>query len=304
MTFIELAEQVLKEEKIPLTSNEIWDLAIIKGYDKQLNSKGKTPRDTLSAQLYVNSKENPKTSFAQTDSRPKKFYLKDHENQIDFSDVTISKNSITSKKKKFDFLEKDLHAYLTYYAHYHLHCYTRTINHTLSSKKEFGEWVHPDMVGCYFPFNDWKTEVYDLSHSIGDISIKLFSFELKRELGFGNLRESFFQTVSNSSWANESYLVASEISQEPDFRDELLRLSTSFGIGVIQLNIEDPHSSEIIFPAKFKETLDWETINKLTMNSDFKEFISTVKIDITSKKVHKKEYDPIQDLEILKRIEE
>lgn len=36
------------------------------------------------------------------------------------------------------------------------------------------------------------------------------------------------------------------------------------------------------------------------MNTDFKEFISTVKIDITSRKIHKKEYDPIQDLETLK----
>jgi hypothetical protein len=64
--------------------------------------------------------------------------------------------------------------------------------------------------------------------------------------------------------------------------------------------MEDPHSSEIIFPAKYREALDWETINKLTMNSDFKEFISTVKIDITSKKIHKKEYDQVLDIEILK----
>ncbi len=129
----------------------------------------------------------------------------------------------------------------------------------------------------------------------------MLSFELKRELSFGNLRESFFQTVSNSSWANESYLVAAEISEEEEFRSELSRLSTSFGIGVIKLNFDDPHSSDIIFPAKYREALDWETINKLTMNSDFKEFISTVKIDITSKKIHKKEYDQVPDIEALKR---
>lgn len=56
----------------------------------------------------------------------------------------------------------------------------------------------------------------------------------------------------------------------------------------------------IIFPATNRENLDWETINKLAMNSDFKEFIATVKIDITSKKIHKKEYDPISDPEKLK----
>lgn len=301
MTFTELAEKVLVEEKTPLTANEIWVVATEKGYDKKLNSEGQTPWASLGARLYVSVKDDPKSPFAQTDSRPKKFYLKSQTVQLDLSERALSKEPATVKKKKFDYLEKDLHPYLTYYAYYHLHCYTKTINHSQSSKKEFGEWVHPDMVGCYFPLEDWKQEVYELSSSIGNISIRLLSFELKRELSFGNLRESFFQTVSNSSWANESFLVAVEISNEPDFRDELSRLSTSFGIGVIKLNIEDPHSSEIIFPAKYRETLDWETINKLTMNADFKEFISTVKIDITSKKIHKKEYDQVSDIETLKR---
>jgi uncharacterized protein len=303
MTFLELAEKVLRDEKRPMTANEIWTFAVEKGFDKQLNSGGKTPWATLGAQIYVNAKDNPRTPFAQTDSRPKKFYLKAQTGQLDLSETAITKEPVLPKKKRFDFLEKDLHPYLTYYAYYHLHCYTKTINHSQSTKKEFGEWVHPDIVGCYFPLDDWKPEVYELSSSIGNISIKLLSFELKRELSFGNLRESFFQTVSNSSWANESYLVAALISDEEDFKEELSRLSTSFGIGVIKLNLEDPHSSEIVFPAKYREVLDWETINKLTMNSDFKEFLTTVKIDITSKKIHKKEYDLVQDIEALRKKE-
>jgi uncharacterized protein len=296
MTFLELAERVLREEKQPLTSNEIWRLATEKGYNKELKSEGKTPWATLAAQIYVNVKDQLKSPLAMTDSRPKKFYLKSQANQIDLSEAKILKESTVLKKKRFDFLEKDLHPYLTYYAYFHLKCYTKTINHSQSSKKEFGEWVHPDIVGCYFPINDWKREVYELSSSIGNTSVRFFSFELKRELCFGNLRESFFQTVSNSTWANESYLVAVEVSEEEEFRSELSRLSISFGIGVIKLNLEDPHSSEIIFPAKYREALDWETINKLTMNSDFKEFISTVKIDITSKKIHEKEYDQVLDI--------
>jgi hypothetical protein len=299
MTFLELAEKVLKEEKRPLTPNEIWNLATEKGYDKEVKSQGKTPWATLGAQLYVNAKEKSSV-FEQTDSRPKRFYLKSQVKELDLSDTVISKEPTVDKKKRFDFLEKDLHPYLTYYAYYHLKCHTKTIKHSKSPKKDFGEWLHPDIVGCYFPLEDWNREVYELSSSIGNISIRFLSFELKRELSFGNLRESFFQTVSNSSWANESYLVAAEVSEEEEFRNELSRLSTSFGIGVIKLSIEDPHSSEIIFPAKYRETLDWETINKLTMNSDFKEFISTVKTDITSKKIHKKEYDEVIDIETYK----
>ncbi|HUN03642.1 MAG TPA: HTH domain-containing protein, partial [Niabella sp.] len=244
MTFLELAEQVLKDENRPLTANEIWTLATEKGYDKLLNSEGKTPWQTLYAQIYVNAKDNPKSLFAQTNSRPKKFYLKSQATQFDLAAIEDETVEIvlptTNKKKKFEYLERDLHPFLTYFAYYHLLCYTKTINHLHSSKKEFGEWIHPDIVGCYFPFDEWKSEVYDLSSSISNTTIKLFSFELKRELNFNNLRESFFQTVSNSSWANESYLVAADISKEQEFRDELSRLSTSFGIGVIQLNLEDP----------------------------------------------------------------
>jgi hypothetical protein len=34
-TFLELAEKVLAEEKIPLSSVEIWEVAKKKGYDKK-----------------------------------------------------------------------------------------------------------------------------------------------------------------------------------------------------------------------------------------------------------------------------
>lgn len=300
MTFLELAQSILQEEKKPLTATEIWNLAVEKGYDKKLNSQGKTPWSTLGAQIYVNSKDNPKSVFVKTDSRPKRFYLKSMANVLEEYENIIPEDLPSLKKKKFEFLEKDLHKYLTYFVYHHMNCYTKTIKHHISSKKEFGEWVHPDMVGCYYRMQDWKQEINDFSNAIGVRSIVLYSFEIKRELSFANLRESFFQCVSNSSWANESYLVAVRISEDDDFMDELSRLSTSFGIGVIELDLEDPHSSDIIIPAKFKKDLDLETINKLAMNSDFKEFIETVKIDLTSKKIHKKEYDIVEKIENLK----
>lgn len=126
----------------------------MKGYDSNLNSKGKTPWDTLSAQLYVSVKDDIKSKFAKSDTRPKKFYLKSMYNEIDLNDKSVPKDIIEDEKKKIDYLEKDLHKYLSYFAYYHLNCYTKTINHNISSKKEFGEWVHPDMVGCYFRMED------------------------------------------------------------------------------------------------------------------------------------------------------
>ncbi|MDR6514735.1 COG2958 family protein [Chryseobacterium camelliae] len=300
MTFLELAQSILQEEKKPLTATEIWNLAVEKGYDKKLNSQGKTPWSTLGAQIYVNSKDNPKSVFAKTDSRPKRFYLKSMENVLEEYENTVPEDLPPLKEKKFDFLEKDLHKYLSYFVYYHLNCYTKTIRHHISNRKEFGEWVHPDMVGCYYRMQDWKQEINEFSRAVGVNSVVLYSFEIKRELSFANLRESFFQCVSNSSWANESYLVAARISEDEDFMNELSRLAASFGIGVIELDLEDPHSSDVIIPAKYKKDLDFETMNKLAMNNDFKDFIETVKIDLTSKKIHNKEYDVVEKIDQLK----
>ena len=299
MTFLELAIKVLEEVGKPLSSEEIWKIAQEKGYDKEIGSKGKTPWATLGALLYSSTKkDNSDSPFVRIGARPTKFYLRGKEPKS--SETSLE--PLITVNRDFDISETDLHDYLTYYAFHYLRCYTKSIVHSKSPKKAFSEWLHPDMVGCdYSPLEDWSREVYELSLATGNIPIRILSFEIKRELNFGNLRESFFQTVSNSSWANESYLVAAEISEENEFRNELSRLSTSFGIGIIKLNIEDPDSSEIVFPAKYRETLDWETINKLAMNRDFREFIHRVKIDLSSKTPHKSEYNKVPNIEELRR---
>lgn len=91
--------------------------------------------------------------------------------------------------------------------------------------------------------------------------------------------------------------MAARISEDEDFMNELSRLAASFGM--IELDLEDPHSSDVILPAKYKKDLDFETMNKLAINSDFKDFIETVKIDLKSKKIHKKEYDVVEKIENL-----
>lgn len=68
----------------------------------------------------------------------------------------------------------------------------------------------------------------------------------------------------------------------------------SFGIGIIHLDLQDLESSRILFPARVRESLDWETMNKLCeQNSDFKKFVQDIKIDFESGRIHKTEYDPI-----------
>lgn len=247
ITFLQMAKKVLEEEKQPLSSSEIWKIAVSKNYDKLVASKGKTPWATLYALLYVDVRDNTSTDFVLLGARPKRYILK---SQVDILGGIIPEASRTPQIQtpKYEFLEKDLHALMVFYGFYYLKAYLKTISHSKSDKKGFGEWVHPDMVGCYFPYKDWEGEVVEVSTLMGNTSVRLFSFELKRELSISNIREAFFQAVSNSSWANEGYLVAANVDTDDDFRSELKRLSTAFGIGVIQLDIDDPDSSDIILP--------------------------------------------------------
>lgn len=304
MTFLELAEKVLEETQVPMKTGEIWAYGVEKGYDKKVNSSGKTPWSTLAAQIYVNVRDNPNSPFGASGTRPKKFYLKSFKNIEDLIEKAEKEEIVkvaTEEKelKKKSYLEKELHSVLAYFAFYYLRCYTKTINHSKSNRKEFGEWVHPDMVGCYFPIEDWASEVNELSNTVGSPAIKIYSFELKRKVTFTNLREVFFQTVSNSTWANESYLVTAEISEDDELLNELKRLSTSFGIGVIKLDVEDPDNCEILFPSRTGDNLDWETMNKLTMNQDFTEFLKRINNDLKSREIRKEWYDSILDKEKL-----
>lgn len=219
-------------------------------------------------------------------------------NQIDLVPATEEKS--TPRKSAKTYLEKDLNPLLVYFAKTYLNVHCKTINHSKSGKKEFGEWLHPDIVDCWFPMGNWSQSSIELSQALGVMNVRLYSFELKRELNFSNLREAFFQAVSNSSWAHEGYLCAADISKDDDFSSELKRLSGSFGIGVIELNLSDPDASRVIFPAKQKENLDWESIDKLcNQNPDFKDFLKSIKDNLKISKIHKDEYDDVFSAEEL-----
>lgn len=295
--FIDLAIKVLDEEKKALSSKEIWHAAVKKGYDKELNSEGKTPWDSLSANLYSSQKSSE--YFDKVGSRPVRFVLKKYSDKVNIKSITSDQTKIESSVK-YNFQEKDLHPILAYFAKYNLKSYVKTINHLTSKKDKYAVWMHPDVVGCYFPFDEWGRDTSNLSSIMGCLPVKLFSFEIKQELNFTNLREYFFQSVSNSSWANESYLVAAIIEEEKEFQEELKRLSSAYGVGVIQLDIKEPDSSIILFPAKEKENLDWNTINKIAeLNKDFKEFIKRITNDIKTQEIREEEFDKILEVEDL-----
>lgn len=271
LTYKELIIEVLKQTKKPLNVSEIWQKALEKGLDKKLSSIGQTPTQTIWNRLLTD-----KINFLKTSIKPTTFWLKERENELLKLD---NKNEITNEKQeKNKFHERDLHPLLVKFLYenldFNLNC--KTIYHEQSKKGKGGEdkWNYPDIVGGYFPYDDYEKETITLLENIKQNSYKLFSFELKIALNFSNLKECYFQAVSNSSWANEGYLV---VLQEIDSEvlSELRRLNQSFGIGVIKLE-KDISNSQILISAKEKE-LDIQTLNMLiNKNPNFKEFIDDI----------------------------
>lgn len=301
-SFLDLAHDVLKQAVKPLTYQEIWQEGLDKGLAAKLESVGKTPWQTLGARLYVDVRDNEDSKIIPVGKRPIRFFLKQRTSELSADAVkNIEREETKKPEKKTEFHERDIHPLLTYFVYSNpvfnrgRSIFTKTILHEKSSRSGFNEWIHPDMVGFYLPLDDWRPNVIEFNRLCDNNSLRLFSFEIKKSLHKGNYRESYFQAVSNSSWAHEGYLVTADILQDDDFLAEIERLASSFGIGIIHLDAADIDSSRILFPARSRESLDWETINKLCeQNSDFDKFLQDVKIDFEGKRIHRSEYDPLE----------
>ncbi|RDU63596.1 HrgA protein [Helicobacter didelphidarum] len=299
LTFLALAQAVLEESKIPLNAGQIWEETQAKGLDKKLGSIGKTPIATLGSNLYKNIK-NEDSPFIFASKKPTTFWLKSRESELDkphIEERILENEKISMQKSKFK--ERDLHPLLVKYLseneHFRLYC--KTIRHETSKKSQSGQdkWNYPDIVGIHFAFSDnYESETLELLDAIGYSNYKLCSFELKIALNFSNLKESYFQAVSNSSWANEGYLVVFE-EIDDEILTELRRLNTSFGIGVIQLT-SDSVSSKILLSSQSRD-IDSETLNMLvSKNADFRDFAKFATEDINhddKERIVKKNYDKI-----------
>ena len=268
-TAIRLAEYVMNKLLRPVTADEIWDYACSNNVPTTLG--GKTPVRSIEARLYVEAKK-PDSRFHQTGRGPATFFLKD-------VSPSVLPGTSESPPKNRAYHERDLHPILvTFVANDpHFKCHCRTIHHerSTSGTKNSSRWLHPDIVGVYFPFDDYSDSTMELFRTMDRTLYKLFSFEMKKEVTMFNVREYYFQAISNSSWANEGYLVARKIDESA--REELRTLNEAFGIGVIQLDPDDVGQSEILFPSRIRENLDGNMVDKLVeKNQDFKDFVRDI----------------------------
>jgi hypothetical protein len=158
--------------------------------------------------------------------------------------------------------------------------YSKRVDEKRSSNKRGpngNRWLYPDVVGMEDLGADWHREVRDCVNQYSDKRTKLWSFEVKPLINRSNMRECFFQAVSNSSWANFGYLVTAEVGGQ-DTLKELRMLFAAHGIGFIKLDVDNPADSQVLIPARERDEIDWDMVNRLTTeNKDFLDYVKLVK---------------------------
>ncbi|GAA9510287.1 COG2958 family protein [Helicobacter pylori] len=264
---IKIIQSVLEVIKEPIKVTEIYDKAkelFEKGeIESMFDCGGETPHQSVSASIYTALNKGEELPFFKAREKPALIALKSVPKE---PVLNAQKSSIPSVKIAH---ERDLHPFLTYMAinNENLKCYTKTIFHEESSKsiKGMDRWLYPDMVGVRFLHAELSNEnLIAFSKKFDTLPVKLVSFELKKEISVNNCRECYFQAISNSSWANEGYLVGHHINtHNPQLMDLLKRLHASFGIGVIDLRTDEDKSA-ILLNAKYKEKIDYTVASELS----------------------------------------
>lgn len=215
-----------------------------------------------------------------TEGRPRKYY---YTKKSDVAEVAAAENTaatatIDAYGKTMG--EHTLYPLLSLYLWEEFGVYSKRIDDKRSSNKRGpngNHWLYPDVVGMEDLGAEWHQEVRDCVNQYSDKRTKLWSFEVKLLINRSNVRECFFQTVSNSSWGNFGYLVAAEIEGQ-DTLKELRMLFAAHGIGLIKLDTDNPAESQVLIPARERDEIDWDMGNRLaTENRDFLEYVKLVK---------------------------
>jgi len=229
-----------------------------------------------------------------TEGRPRKYYFTKSTDSAEIDHAESREASAASKINGSIVKEHDLYPILSEFLWSELELYSKRIDEKRSRKSRGAggnKWLYPDLVGMEDLSSDWHREIKDCVKEYADKKTKLWSFEVKILINRSNVREVFFQAVSNSSWANFGYLVASEI-EGADTSKELRMLSSLHGIGFIRLDAENPSESQIMIPARERNEIDWDTANRLAeTNRDFLEYIKLIRQFYQTGEIRQSDWD-------------
>jgi len=233
-----------------------------------------------------------------TEGKPRKYYYSE---QSDSAEVAATEDEGAFAATDVNISipdERTLYTLLPHYLRDEFGVFCKRIDEKHASNKcgpNGNRWLYPDMVGMEDFGADWHREVRDCVKQYSDKRTRLWSFEVKRLINRSNVRECFFQAVSNSSWANFGYLVAAEINGQ-DTLKELRMLFAAHGIGVIKLDVENPADSQVLIPARERSEIDWNMVNRLAMeNLDFMAYVKLVRQFYQTGEVRSRDWDASKD---------
>lgn len=207
----------------------------------------------------------------------------EEENLVQFIPTTKILSEVELYPLLIDFLKRE----------YKLYCQRIDEKRSKNQRGTGGnQWLHPDIVAMQAIDKEWHELVRTCVQEGEGRRVRLWSFEVKKELNSSNIRSSFFQAVSNSSWASEGYLVTTSIRD--NIEQELRMLSALHGIGVILLNTENLSESEIFLPAKSRPEIDWQSVNRIVVeNDDFKDYIELVSTYYQTGRIRNRDWNKI-----------
>ena len=271
-TLVKMFPEQAAQKKANSGSNVQTDMGLIDQFQAEIGSR----RPRWQGQHH---------EFKTTNGRPRKYFWSEDSSflEVDLSDllgeatkIPVSNDSSPETQKV---TEASLYPLLSGFLLSELNVYSMRIDEKASSNKNgFGanEWLHPDIVGIEDLSADWVELVKKCAGQLSERRARFWSFEVKILINRSNVRKAYFQTVSNSSWSHFGYLVAATVEGEDTMR-ELRMLSATHGIGVIQLDIEEPSESQILIPARERSTVDWEMCNRLAEeNKDFSSYLQKI----------------------------
>jgi uncharacterized protein len=221
------------------------------------------------------------TSLRTTEGRPRLYYWTEKSETEEISEAeadALDSEPISNMLTRV--LERDLYPMLIQFIASEFGANAFRIDEgTASNRRGPGgnKWLYPDIVALEALASGFNKEVADALRHSGERRARLWSFEVKRLLNRSNVRESYFQAVSNSSWSSFGYLVASEI-EGSDTLKEIQMLYAVHGIGLIEIDMESPTESVVRIPARERLSIEWSMCSRLANeNKDFQIYMKKVR---------------------------
>lgn len=221
-----------------------------------------------------------------TEGRPRRYYWTEKTETEEVTEAeAIDPIAPVSMERKNDLpqknvLERELYPMLIDFIRSETGASAFRINEATASNRRGpggNKWLYPDIVAIESLTADMNNEVVAALQHSGERRARLWSFEVKRLLNRSNVREAYFQAVSNSSWASFGYLAAAEIEGIDTLR-EIQMLYSVHGIGLIEIDMDSPTESVIRIPARERLSIEWSMCSRLANeNRDFGSFMKRVR---------------------------